>query len=207
MTLLLCLWNPRMPLTASACVFSDDSPVLREKGAAMSQSRRLFLKSAAAATAGAVPLTLSASPALRQMITPEQLLSRLDSLPGDKSLKIFAPAVDGKPEFLMESNASQRLFVASAFKAYVLCQALRQADSPDVVQILTQRQLPLDASVWSLDSATFNPPNLIGMVSERTTLEAMINHSDNTATDMSLKHVGVEHVRNFITSAGLRQKP
>ena len=32
----------------------------------------------------------------------------------------------------------------------------------------TQQQLALDASVWSLDSATFNPPNLSGTVPERT---------------------------------------
>ena len=37
----------------------------------------------------------------------------------------------------------------------------------------------------------FNPPNLSGLVSQRTALEAMIMHSDNTATDMSMKQVGV----------------
>ena len=67
----------------------------------------------------------------------------------------------------------------------MLAEALRQADSPDVVQTITQRQLALDASVWSPDSATFNPPNLSGVVSERTALEAMILHSDNTGTDMA----------------------
>jgi len=37
-------------------------------------------------------------------------------------------------------------------------------------------------------------------VSERTTLEAMIMHSDNTATDMVLKHIGPDNVRAFLTS-------
>ncbi|WP_433969830.1 serine hydrolase [Tunturiibacter gelidiferens] len=50
----------------------------------------------------------------------------------------------------------------------------------------------------------FNPPNLIGKVSERTALEAMIMHSDNTGTDMCLKHVGPEKVRQFVASAGLK---
>ncbi len=169
----------------------------------MSHSRRFFLKSAAAATAGAVPLTMSASPVGRQATTTEDLTSGLNSLPGDKAVKIYAPGVGGKPVFVMESNSAKRLFVASAFKAFALCEALRQSDSQNVVETITERQLALDASVWSLDSASFNPPNLIGMVSERTVLEAMINHSDNTATDMILKLVGAENVRDFIASTGL----
>lgn len=86
---------------------------------------------------------------------------------------------------------------------FVLAEALRQADSPDVVKTITERQLALDASVWSPDSATFNPPNLTGVVTERTALEAMILHSDNTGTDMTLKLVGADNVRAFIASAGL----
>jgi beta-lactamase class A len=96
------------------------------------------------------------------------------------------------------------MFVGSAFKSFVLCEALRQADSPTVAQTIAAQQLALDASVWSLDSATFNPPNLIGKVSLRTALEAMILHSDNTATDMCLKHVGPEKVRELIASMGLK---
>jgi beta-lactamase class A len=65
-------------------------------------------------------------------------------------------------------------------------------------------QLSLDANVWSVDRATFNPPNLIGKVSQRTTLEAMILHSDNTGTDMSIKQAGPEKVREFIVSIGLK---
>ena len=39
----------------------------------------------------------------------------------------------------------------------------------------------------------------------RTALEAMISHSDNTATDMVLKHVGAEQVQAFVEAIGLRQ--
>jgi beta-lactamase class A len=62
----------------------------------------------------------------------------------------------------------------------------------------------LDASIWSLGSPTFNPPNLSGTVSERTTMEAMITRSDNTATEMLFKLVGASRVRRFIASAGLQ---
>ena len=54
-------------------------------------------------------------------------------------------------------------------------------------------------------SATFNPPHLSGQVSERTALEAMVLHSDNTGADMVLKQVGPDNVRTFIASAGLTQ--
>lgn len=123
---------------------------------------------------------------------------------GRVAIKIHAPAVDGKPEFLVELNAAKQMFVESAVKTFILCEALRQADSPNVVQTLSATQLSLDASVWSVDSATFNPPNLIGKVSQRTALEAMVLHSDNTGTDMSIKHVGPEKVREFIASIGLK---
>jgi beta-lactamase class A len=41
-------------------------------------------------------------------------------------------------------------------------------------------------------------------VSQRTALEAMILHSDNTGTDMSIKQVGPEKVRGLIASMGLK---
>ena len=77
-------------------------------------------------------------------------------------------------------------------KTFVLGEELRQADSPDVVQTITERQLALDESVWSPDSATFNPPHLSGMVTEQTAIEAMILHSDNTGADMCLKQAGTD---------------
>ena len=149
-------------------------------------------------------VTLPAMAEGKEATSPQAILSLFKSLPGDVAFKIHAPATNGKPEFLVESNSTKEIFVGSAIKTFVLCEALRQADSPKVVQTLAAQQLSLDASVWSLDSATFNPPNLIGKVSERTALEAMIMHSDNTATDMCLKHVGPGKVREFIASAGLK---
>ena len=176
----------------------------------MFHSRRGFL-AGAGATIGTLPMTLRAmsEPSMSMAPTkagtsPQAILSLFKALPGDVAIKIYAPAANGKPEFLVESNASKTMFVGSAIKTFILCEALRQADSPQVVQTIRGQQLALDASVWSVDSATFNPPNLIGKVSERTALEAMILHSDNTGTDMCLKHVGPDEVREFIASAGLK---
>lgn len=169
----------------------------------MAQSRRGFLTGAAAAI-GTMPLTRPAMAEQKEAASSEAILALFKALPGDVAVKIYAPAVNGKPEFLVESNASKVVFVGSAIKTFILCETLRQADSPTVVQTLKGKQLSLDASVWSLDSAIFNPPNLIGKVSHRTALEAMIMHSDNTGTDMSMKQAGPEKVREFIASAGLK---
>jgi beta-lactamase class A len=172
-------------------------------------SRRTLLAGSAVA-AGSVPL-LSALPALASTRTKapdslgQQVLSLFSDLPGIVSVKFVAPPVPGGSELVISSqNASQRMFIGSAFKTFVLCEALRQADSATVVDKITSRQLALNESVWSQDSATFNPPYLSGLVSERTALEAMILHSDNTGADMCLKLVGPDNVRKFISSIGLR---
>ena len=170
----------------------------------MFHSRRQFLAGAAGAAAAIGMAPLPAISQSKDAASPAAILSLFKSLPGDIAVKIYAPATNGKPEFLVEFNSSKQMFVGSAIKTFILCEALRQADSAKVVQTLRAQQLTLDASVWSVDSATFNPPNLIGKVSERTALEAMIMHSDNTGTDMCLKYVGPDKVREFVASAGLK---
>jgi beta-lactamase class A len=97
------------------------------------------------------------------------------------------------------------LFVASAYKTFLLCERMRQLDSPDIVRKLENANVALDSSVWSPGSPTFNPPNVTGTVHERATLEAMITSSDNTATDMTTKIVGISNARDFISSIGLTQ--
>jgi beta-lactamase class A len=172
-------------------------------------SRRSFLRTAAAvlgsATASAAPMQANFPTAHDKSFgsITRKILALVNALPGEKAIKIFAPAVENAPELLIQSNSAKMMFVGSAIKTFVLCEALRQSDSPSVVQTITDEQLALNASVWSADSQTFNPPNLSGQVTERTALEAMIMHSDNTATDMCLQLVGPANVRSFIASAGL----
>ncbi len=177
----------------------------------MAHSRREFLKSAAAtATVSAVPAAQAASltpPSLTlsSTITPSQIIQLFEHLPGDKALSIYAPALGGAGTIRVQYNASQQLFVASAFKAYALCEALRQVDSPDVVDTLATTPLTLDVNIWSPGSPSFNPPNVTGTVFERATMEAMITSSDNTATDMIMKAAGVSNIRDFVSSIGLTQ--
>ena len=130
------------------------------------------------------------------------MLKLFSGLPGKVAVKIQAPPAHGRRGLLIESNATDRMFVGSAIKTFALCEAFRQADSPDVIAKITERQLVLDESVWNADSQSFNPPNLSGTVTERTALEAMICHSDNTATDITFKLVGVDRIRKLIARAG-----
>jgi beta-lactamase class A len=159
---------------------------------------------AGAATFAAAAPIASAAETWGQSSISHQLGEHFESLPGDKSIKIYAPATRGRNQILFQLNSNKMLFVASAIKTFVLCEALRQVDRPDIVEVLGQKELALNDTVWSLGSPTFNPPDLNGLVSERTTLEAMITRSDNTATDMLFKLVGADNVRDFIAKAGLK---
>jgi hypothetical protein len=38
-------------------------------------------------------------------------------VPGEIAIKIHSPAVNGKPELLIESNTQKMLFIGSAFKS------------------------------------------------------------------------------------------
>jgi beta-lactamase class A len=175
----------------------------------MSHLRREFLKNAAAyATLAATPLSLATGAAAGttnpvQTASPNQIAALFQNLPGQVAFKVFVPPANGRPGFTASSNSNKMLFVASAIKTYVLCEAMRQADAPNIDDVLQDKRLPLNSTIWSFGSPSFTPEDLIGTVSERTTMEAMITRSDNTATDMMFKLVGAKNVRSLISSIGL----
>lgn len=171
----------------------------------MIHSRRHFLANAAIAPLAAAPLSTLAQETTTDPGFAGEVLRCFHALPGDKSFRIYAPARNGFSELNIASNGQQQLFIASAIKGYILGEALRQLDSPDIVDKLNTKMLALNDTVWSFGSPTLNPPNLMGEVSERVTLDAMINHSDNTATDMILKLAGAANVRNFVAEVGCKQ--
>ena len=178
----------------------------------MEQGRRTFL-----ATATATGLALCGQqPSLGQAAAGNygkgrdcdgleaEILDLFSDLPDRKAFKIWAPATRSGPEFLVQLHETRRMFAASTLKALILCERLRQLDSPAIERQITEHELALNESIWSPGSTIFNPPDLSGLVSERTTMEAMVIHSDNTATDMVLKEAGADRVRNFIASIGLK---
>ena len=144
-----------------------------------------------------------------------EVIELFDALPGTKGLRFWAPPDAGRPEWSAAVDADRELVIASAFKAFVLAEYLRQAEdtlnptaaAPLAVQLGEQMQeeLTLDESVFTLGSPIFNPPNLTGKVTARTTLQAMILESDDTAADMILKRIEPERVRRLIADLGLRK--
>jgi beta-lactamase class A len=177
----------------------------------MNQHRRTFLASAVAglALAAQPPSFAEVAPASHRKERDctgleEEILGLFSDLPDRKAFKIWAPATKEDPEFLVQMHEQRRMFAASTNKSIILCERLRQLDSPTVEKRITDRELVLDRSIWSPGSVIFNPPDLSGLVSERTAMEAMIIHSDNTATDMVLKQAGAQKVREFIASIGLK---
>ena len=59
----------------------------------------------------------------KQPVSGQAILEIFKSLPGDVAVKIHAPAANGKPEFVVESNSSKTMFVGSAIKTFILCEA------------------------------------------------------------------------------------
>jgi len=176
-------------------------------------SRRQSLLAGAAAAAGAIGLAprvaaQRAPPAWNQDELSQEVITTFGRLPGQQALKLWAPADGGRPPWMAEVNADRQLFIASTFKAYVLAEYLRSAeesiDPQRDVAVADQlagemaRKLVLDESVFCSSSPVFDPPDLAGLVSTRTALEAMIARSDNTATDMILKQVGPQRVQAFV---------
>jgi beta-lactamase class A len=187
-------------------------------------SRRRALGAGATSIAAALGAAGVGRPAAAGQAPPAALLHQaelagevvavFDRLPGRKGLRLWAPADAGQAEWSATLNASRPLFVGSAFKAFVLAEYLRQVEAAlepggavplgrQLAAHLTE-EWALDASVFSLDSAVFNPPHLTGKVQALTALEAMISRSDNTATDMTLARAGADRVRAFLASIGLR---
>jgi beta-lactamase class A len=91
-----------------------------------------------------------------------------------------------------------RLFVGSAIKTFILAQYLREVEAGRLTE---DQQMKIDDSVRSLSSPVFL--DLTGTTPARNVLEAMIAHSDNTATDAALAAAGVDQVRALIAEAKL----
>ncbi|HEY0201021.1 MAG TPA: serine hydrolase [Burkholderiaceae bacterium] len=95
-----------------------------------------------------------------------------------------------------------QLFVGSAVKTFILAQFLRDVET-GYGGASENAQCTISDTVRSPGSAVF--AGLNGQTPYRSALEAMITHSDNTATDIALGQVGPERVRGLISEAGLTQ--
>jgi beta-lactamase class A len=101
-------------------------------------------------------------------------------------------------QFSAAHRPELRLFVGSAVKTFILAQYLREVEAG---RLSEDQKITIDDSVRSLSSPVFL--NLSGSTSARSVLEAMIAHSDNTATDAALATVSPGRVRALVAEAGL----
>jgi len=124
----------------------------------------------------------------------ETQLQRFKGFPGTTSFRIDV----GNDTVAADSPASQ-LFVASTIKTFIVCQYLRDIEAG---RLSEDERLPVNDSVRNSDSPVLL--NLTGTTPARSILEALITHSDNTATDIALLRVGPDRVRSLIAAAGLR---
>ena len=131
--------------------------------------------------------------AKKRALDLETQLQQFKAFPGTTSFRIDV----GRDEVASDSAADQ-LFVASAIKTFILCQYLRDVEAGRLSEV---EQLPVNDSVRMSDSPTFL--GVTGTTEARSILEAMITHSDNTATDIALLRIGPNRVRSFIAAARL----
>jgi beta-lactamase class A len=140
--------------------------------------RSVFSAAAGAAAFAATPAALAAGdqPAIRGA-----LLQFLE-LPGNKSYQID---VGNHGRIFRTSYKSARVrFVGSAGKTFILAKFLQDVEEGRLDE---NELVDVSDDVRSLSSPVLL--NLTGQQGGRYVLEAMIAHSDNTATDIALKQV------------------
>ncbi len=97
-------------------------------------------------------------------------------------------------------GADRTLFIGSATKTFMLAQFLRATEAAQA-PLSAAAPCAIDDGVRSPGSPVFEA--LTGRTAYRNVLEAMMTHSDNTATDAVLAAVGPDAVRALIAQAGL----
>ena len=122
-------------------------------------------------------------------------IARFAELPGASC----AVVADTKEPWTAGYNGSERRFVGSALKTFILARYLRDVEED---KRTLAEQLAVNDRHRTLNSPVFL--ELTGTTTATSVLEAMITHSDNSATDIAMAAVGVDRVRALIREAGLR---
>ena len=141
---------------------------------------------------------------------PPGVVAAIDNFSKLKVTKASCAVASAAPNrgWFQGSNENDVLFVGSAVKTFILAQYLRGAEND--LPYAEKKQLAIDNTVRSPSSSVFgdqstdDPSVLTGRTRTRNVLEAMITHSDNTATDAVMAVAGVANVRALITEANLK---
>lgn len=163
--------------------------------------RRQFLTSAALLAGSAAIASAPAFAAAESQGSSPAIPHLLDSflkLPGKKSAQVDIDAPSSP--WRVTSDPDAELFCGSCFKTFVLAAYLQEVEAG---RLKESEQLAVDDAVRSPSSSVLE--NLTGTTQATSVLEAMIAHSDNTATDIALQRVTPARVRQFIADAGLKK--
>lgn len=172
----------------------------RRKVAALVLSGLAAPALASATQAQSVPARASSPPAVVAAIKRFSQLKVTNA-----SCAVAAAAPNGG--WFQGHNENAVLFVGSAIKTFILAQYLRGVEND--LAGAERKQLTIDDTIRSLGSSVFgdqstdDPLVLAGRTRTRNVLEAMIAHSDNTATDAVMAAAGVANVRALIAEAKL----
>jgi hypothetical protein len=130
-----------------------------------------------------------------------RLLKAFLSLPGKKSAQIDVDAP--RHPWRIAHDPEALLFCGSCFKTFVLTAYLQEVEAGLLSE---SEQIDINDGIRSVGGGVFE--FLTGTAAARTVLEAMIAHSDNTATDAAMSRVGVASIsveKRRDTSAYSRQ--
>lgn len=131
----------------------------------------------------------------------ENAIATFSAMAPDTS-NCFIQCSDPKSPWQVGYHPTRQLFVGSAVKTFILAQFLRDVEN-GYKGITEDHIATIDDSWRSPGSPVFG--ELTGKTPYRSVLEAMISHSDNTATDIALAHVTPSRVRSLIHEAGLHK--
>ncbi|WP_454917568.1 serine hydrolase [Xanthobacter sediminis] len=166
----------------------------------MRMDRRAFLGwtglTGAALAAPAVLATEAAAAPNTAAI--ERALRGFSKLPGDVAYMIRVSRFGRRPAWETSRSPKARMFVGSAIKTFILTRFLQDVESGRLDEA---QPLAVNDTFRNVGSPVFL--DMTGKTPGSSVLEAMISHSDNTATDIALSRVGVGRVRALISGAGL----
>lgn len=120
------------------------------------------------------------------------------TLPAETAVLLLANGPKGSLRAAHRENAP--IFVGSCLKTFILGAWLQEAEAG---RLSLDEPLAVNDELRSLVSPVLG--GLTGTATARTVLEAMIAHSDNTATDIALHRIGAPRVRALIAQMGLTE--
>lgn len=149
-----------------------------------------------------LPVLLAAAPAAGARAQPgtdpamAEAVRDFAALPGETAALIDATGPRGHLRAAHREAAP--IFVGSCLKTFILGAWLQEVEAG---RRSLDEPLAVDDALRSLVSPVLG--TLTGRASARTVLEAMISHSDNTATDIAIHGIGIARVRRLVAEMGL----